>query len=101
MALSGRNVDAICTSIRTHVQDFDYPDAYFALPSSEREALARTLYQSVDEAHVMSQIERWAAFHKEAAASDEETRFQREVDQIVLRLNASRAAAASLGIDHE
>lgn len=99
--LSGRNVDNICGNVRAHIQDFEYPEAYFRASSSEREKIIRELSRAVDTAFLLDAVESWAEFQKEAQAREEEERFQDEVKAVVRQLNASRTAmemaAAAVG----
>lgn len=91
--LSGRNLDSIAGNIRAFVQDFEYPDAYFKASTQERTALVATLGQSVDEAAMHEFIDDFVAFQRDAETRAESDRFEDEVQMIVRRLNASRAAA--------
>jgi hypothetical protein len=96
--LSGRNVDSVCSNLRAHVQDFDYPDEYFdAADAAERDRIVAALGRPVDEGLIVKQLEDYAAFRRSAEAEAEGARFEREVEAIVRRLNASRAAAALAG----
>lgn len=93
LSLSGRGVAAICGNLLAHVQDFELPDAWFSADAKARQELLAGLGQRVDEAFVIAEIERWASFHAEAEARDEQARFDQEVEGLVLRLNAGRVAA--------
>lgn len=97
LGLSGRNVEAICGNIRAHIQDFEYPDAYFVANASEREALIRDLSKRVSEEDVLRFIEEWSSWKQEASDRAEEDRFEREVSTLVRRLNATRLATALMG----
>jgi exopolysaccharide biosynthesis predicted pyruvyltransferase EpsI len=101
LGLSGRNVEAICGNIRAHVQDFEYPDAYFTASASERAALIRTLSRRVKEEDVLRFVEEWASWKQEASERAEEERFEREVSTLVRRLNASKIASALMGAGGE
>ncbi len=90
--LSGRNIEAICGNIRTGIQDFEFPESYFAATTEERQKIITELSHPVDEAAVLKSIEDWVAFKKEAARRDEASQFQAEVDTVVRQLNAGRAA---------
>jgi hypothetical protein len=91
-SLSGRTVDAVCGNIRAHIQDFEYPDAYFSASPEERERIVRASSRAVDEAFILGAIEDMVAFHNEASERDERARFESEVAQVVRQLNASRTA---------
>jgi len=91
--LSGRNIDSICGNVRAQVQDFEFPDHYFEATTEEREKIVETLGNRVDEAQIMKFIEDFVDFKREAEEAAEQERFDREVDSIVMRLNASKAAA--------
>lgn len=91
--LSGRNVDAICGNIRTWVQDFEYPEAYFEADSEERARIVSELARHCPKDRMMKFIDDFAQFKQKAAERAEEERFAREVDEIVRHLNASKAAA--------
>lgn len=100
-ALSGRGVAAICGNLLAHVQDFELPDEWFTADAARREQLLAQLGQRIDEAFILARIDRWASFHAEAEARDEQARFEQEVDGLVRRLNAGRVAAqrAALAVD--
>ncbi|MCA9711680.1 MAG: AAA family ATPase, partial [Myxococcales bacterium] len=93
LGLSGRGVSSICGNLVAHVQDFELPDAWFGADAAERQRILAALGQRIDEARVLEQVERWARFHAEAEARDEQARFEQEVDGLVRRLNAGRVAA--------
>ena len=90
--LSGRNVDAISGNVRAHVQDFDYPDAYFSADAAGRAALIDTLCKRAHVDDILSFIDDWARFTRDAERDAEERRFEDEVSSLVRRLNASRVA---------
>ncbi len=99
--LSGRAVENICTNVRTAIQDFEYPDAYFRADSATRQRLLGELSRPVDEAFIVAAIDHWVSFQAEANRRDEEARFEQEVQAVVRQLNAGRAAverAAALGV---
>lgn len=91
--LSGRNIDAICRNVRSEIQDFEYPEEYFAAGPEERQKLVKTLGNQIDEARLAELLNDYVAFTRDAEKKAGEQRFQREVDAIVMRLNATRAAA--------
>jgi hypothetical protein len=93
LGLSGRNVESVCGNVRSHVQDFDYPDEYFAAGAEERERILAGLGRAIDEAAILKLARDWAAFRRDAEEREERESFEREVGAIVRRLNASRAAA--------
>ena len=95
--MSGRDVEAVCGNIRAYIQDFEYPEAYFQASGDERAQIVRGLCRRVSERRVLEELEAWASFRREADAQAEEERFHQEVEGIVRRLNASRAASALLG----
>lgn len=99
-ALSGRNVDAICGNIRARIQDFEYPEAYFKASTEERLAMLESLCQSVTEAEILEELEKYERFHREAEERATEEQFEREVEAMVRQLNAGRAAAErAAGLD--
>lgn len=100
--LSGRAVEAIAGNIRAEVQDFEYPDAYFQASFDERRALIDQLSRRVDGGRVLQMIADYVKFHQEAEKKAAQDRFEREVEEMVSRLNAgreatARAAAAAVG----
>jgi SpoVK/Ycf46/Vps4 family AAA+-type ATPase len=94
--LSGRNMESVCNNIRAHIQDFEYPDRYFDANAEEREQIIRELCRPVDADRVVAFIEDYVEFRRDAEERAAEERFQKEVDSIVRRLNASEAAANQL-----
>ena len=92
--LSGRQVDAICGNIRSTVQDFEYPDAWFEADAAERDRLLTELAQPVDEARVAAFMEDFVRFHKPSEDRAAQERFDHEVETLVRQLNAGREAAA-------
>jgi hypothetical protein len=99
--LSGRSVEAICGNVRAHIQDFDYPDAYFQASAAERERIVRASSRAVDEAFILQAIADMVAFHSQASERDERARFESEVAQVVRQLNASRTALERAGTPDE
>ncbi|MEM7354410.1 MAG: AAA family ATPase [Acidobacteriota bacterium] len=95
--LSGRNVAAVCGNVRSHIQDFEYPDRYFQATGEERRRIVAELSRPVDEAFVLGELEAMVAFQAEAREREESARFEAEVDAVVRRLNASRAAVERAG----
>ncbi|QDG52799.1 AAA family ATPase [Persicimonas caeni] len=95
--LSGRNVESICNNIRSHIQDFEYPDEYFQADGARRKEIIDDLCKPVSSAQVLEYVEDFVEFRQEAEDEAEEEKFKREVESIVRQLNASRAAAALTG----
>ena len=95
--LSGRNVAAVCGNIRSHIQDFEYPDRYFQATGEERRRMLAELRRPVDEAFVLTELEEMVAFQAEARGREERARFEAEVEAVVRQLNASRAAVERMG----
>jgi len=91
--LSGRNVKAVCNNVRSAIQDFEYPDAWFSASSEAKEDLLAELCQTVGATQLHAEIERGARFSRDAEARADAERFEAEVDELTRRLNASRAAA--------
>jgi SpoVK/Ycf46/Vps4 family AAA+-type ATPase len=92
--LSGRNMESVCNNIRSHIQDFEYPDRYFDADASEREQIIRELCRPVDVDQIIGFVDDYVEFRRDAEERDAEEQFQKEVDNIVRRLNANEAAAA-------
>lgn len=90
--LSGRNVDAICGNIRTRIQDFEFPESYFHATTEERTRIIEQLCHPVSSDDILGFIDDWAQFKQDAERRGEEQRFEREVESIVRRLNASDVA---------
>ena len=93
LAVPGRGIDAVCGNVRALIQDFEYPDEYFAARGPEREAMLRALYRSIGPDEVLERLEHWVAFQRDAEERATAERFEREVDEVVRHLNAGRAAA--------
>ncbi len=97
--LSGRAVESIAGNVRARVQDFEYPDDYFKADFETRRRLLRELSVKVDATAVDKEVGDYVEFHKEAEESAAADRFEREVSQMVERLNAGKAAAQRLAAD--
>ncbi|MBI5489886.1 MAG: AAA family ATPase [Deltaproteobacteria bacterium] len=93
LCLSGRNAESVAGNVRTHVQDFEYPEAYYQAGPDERARLLETLARPVDESRLLQFLDDWAAFRRDADARAEQERFESEVSAMVRQLNASREAA--------
>ncbi|MEZ4461250.1 MAG: AAA family ATPase [bacterium] len=91
--LSGRNLDSVAGNIRAEIQDFEYPEDYFKADSARRAEIVQTLGRSVSAEQIHGFIDHFVTFQREAEERDEAERFDREVDTIVRRLNASKKAA--------
>ncbi len=104
--LSGRNIEALANTIRSHIQDFEYPDDYFRASFEEREKIIEGLSRPVEIDEILERIEDYVEFSKDAEEQAERERFEREVDEMVRQLNAGRTAAeraarAAIGLDDE
>lgn len=97
--LSGRAVESIAGNVRARIQDFEYPDEYFVADFQTRQRLLRELSVKVDAAAVDDEVVDYVEFQKEAEESAAADRFEREVSQMVERLNAGKAAAQRLASD--
>jgi hypothetical protein len=95
--LSGRNIESICNNVRSHIQDFEYPDEYFSADAARRDEIIASLCRPVDAERIVEFIEAFVEFRRGAEEQAQEEKFTREVESIVRQLNASRAAAALTG----
>ena len=91
--LSGRNCESITNNIRSHIQDFEYPQEYFSASFEERATIIDRLSKRVSIDDVLKRINDYVSFNKAAEEKAERDRFDREVDEMVRQLNAGRAAA--------
>ncbi len=92
--LSGRACESVAGNIRSIIQDFEYPEGYFTSDFAGRRAIIERLSKRVPAEKVRALIEDYVRFHKEAEEKAAKDRFEREVDEMVQRLNAGREAAA-------
>lgn len=90
--LSGRNVESITNNIRSHVQDFEYPDEYFKATLERRREIIDQLSKRVDVDEMIERINKFAEFQVDAEEQAARDRFEREVEEMVRQLNAGRAA---------
>ncbi|MFO7565217.1 MAG: AAA family ATPase [Enhygromyxa sp.] len=90
--LSGRNVEAIANNIRSHIQDFEYPDEYFRASLERRREIIDQLSRRVGVDEVVERINKYAEFQIDAEEKAARDRFEREVEEMVRQLNAGRAA---------
>ncbi len=90
--LSGRNVESIANNIRSHVQDFEYPDDYFKADLDQRRQIIDRLSKRVAIDEMLERIRRFAEFQVEAEDKAAKDRFEHEVEDMVRQLNAGRAA---------
>ncbi len=95
--LSGRNVESVCNNIRAHIQDFEYPEAYFSADAAERREIIDSLCRPVTADQIAAFLADFVEFRQDAEDQAQEQKFRREVESIVRQLNASRAAAALTG----
>ena len=94
--LSGRAIESVAGNVRARIQDFEYPDHYFTADFETRQRLLGELSVKVDAATVEAEVRDYVEFQKEADESAAAERFEREVSQMVERLNAGKAAAERL-----
>jgi len=100
--LSGRAIESVAGNVRAQIQDFEYPDHYFTADFETRQRLLRELSVKVDAATVAAEVRDYVEYQKEAEESAAADRFEREVSQMVERLNAGKAAAERLAArDHD
>ncbi len=97
--LSGRAMESVSGNIRARIQDFEYPDSYFAADFETRTRLLQELSVRVGAQQVQDQVRDYVSFHKDADESAAADRFEREVSDMVHRLNAGRAAARRVAAD--
>lgn len=90
--LSGRNVDAISGNIRAHIQDFEFPEAYFSADATQRQHIIQQLSRRVSVDDVLGFVQDWIDFKQDSTRAGEAQQFEQEVDSIVRRLNASEVA---------
>ncbi|RMH00547.1 MAG: AAA family ATPase [Deltaproteobacteria bacterium] len=94
--LSGRAVESIAGNVRAKIQDFEFPDAYFSADFDERKRIVEAASNRIGRADVEAEIDGYVRFQKEAEEREAAERFERQVSEMVERLNAGRAAAARL-----
>ncbi len=99
--LSGRQCESIAGNIRAHIQDFEYPEHYFKASFADRQKIIAELSKKVGTAEVLQRIDDYTKFHREAEEKEMTERFEREVSQLVERLNAGREATARAAKDAE
>lgn len=94
---SGRNVDSICRKIVTEIQDVDPPEEYYKVGFEERKRILRELSRPMDASKVLSMLQSYNRFEKEAEATAQEQRFSERVKEIVFNLSAQKAAMEMYG----
>jgi hypothetical protein len=94
--LSGRAVESIAGNVRAAIQDFEYPNEYFRSDFASRARIVRESSRRIAASDVLARVEAYVSFQKEAEEREARQRFENEVDEMVRRLNAGRAAAARL-----
>ena len=99
LGVPGRGVDAICGNVRAEIQDFELPETYFQAPGETRDAMVRALHKPIDAAALLARLEAWVSFQQDAEERATRERFERDVDEMVRRLNAGQAAARRAVID--
>lgn len=92
--LSGRAVESIAGNVRAEIQDFEYPDAYFAADFEGRRKMIEQLSRRVSTPTVLAEIEQYVKFHRDAEEKAARERFEQEVGSMVRQLNAGREAAS-------
>ncbi len=92
--LSGRNIEAICGNVRAQIQDFEYPEEYFKADVAQRQELIRRLSNRLSFPEFRQKLEEFAQFQLAAEKLEEEQAFNRDVEELTRRLNATRAVAA-------
>ena len=90
--LSGRNVESIANNIRSHIQDFEYPDDYFTADMDRRRQIIDALSKRVSIEEMLERIVKFAEFQVAAEEKASKDRFEREVEDMVRQLNAGREA---------
>ena len=90
--LSGRNCESIANNVRAEVQDFEYPDEYFAADFEGRAAIIERCSRRVSVDEIKKKVQDFVAFSREAEEKAATDRFEREVDAMVRQLNAGREA---------
>jgi hypothetical protein len=94
---SGRNVEAICQSILTKIQDVEPPPEYYQVGFAERQRILRELAQPMTFAMIAALMKRFSEFELAAEEQNQAEQFQSRVKEIVLNLSAQQAALQTLG----
>ena len=94
---SGRNVEAICQSILTQIQDVEPPPEYYKVGFSERQRILRELAQPMTFDMISALMKRFSEFELAAEEQNQADQFQTRVKEIVLNLSAQQAALQTLG----
>lgn len=94
---SGRNVEAICQSILTRIQDVEPPPEYYKVGFAERQRILRELARPVDFQTISEMMKRFSEFELAAEEQNQAEQFQNRVKEIVLNLSAQQAALQTLG----
>lgn len=94
MKLSGRSIENVTRRVITEIEDFEYPDEYFRAPLARRQEILREQSQRIPFDRLISIIEHYQAFEKEAEERAYRARFQDRVQEIVFNMSAHQAAAA-------
>jgi hypothetical protein len=92
--LSGRACESVAGNIRSIIQDFEYPDHYFAADFDTRRKMIEELSKRLSVQRVSELIANYVRFQKEAEETAAKEQFERDVEEMVQRLNAGREAAA-------
>lgn len=94
---SGRNVEAICQSILTRVQDVEPPPEYYQVGFAERQRILRELAKPMTYQDIRAMMKRFSEFEMAAEEQNQADQFQTRVKEIVLNLSAQKAALQTLG----
>ena len=94
---SGRNVEAICQSIQTRIQDVEPPAEYYQVGFEERQRILRELARPMHFSDIRDLMFRFSEFERLADEQNQSDQFQSRVKEIVLNLSAQRTALQTLG----
>jgi hypothetical protein len=88
--ISGRGIEGISRQIIDRIQDFEYPDEYYAADYEGRLRIIRECSRPVGIDEVKQAVERYVAFEKEEEERLARDRFERSVEDAVFGLNVQR-----------
>jgi len=99
--LSGRAMENISKQIITRIQDFEYPDEYFAASYEKKREIVRKFSVRVDAAFVGERIAAYIRFEKEDEERLSRKRFDDAIEEVVFGLNVQREVFRRTGGQEE
>ncbi|MHB2018226.1 MAG: hypothetical protein ACYCW6_14850, partial [Candidatus Xenobia bacterium] len=90
--LTGRSIENVTRKVVSEIEDFEYPEEYFRATLERRREILKSCSNPIPMERLMTILEHYRQFEKEAEERAYKQRFTDRVQEIVFNLSAQAAA---------